>query len=125
MDQKINNRPHISIFVEENSSLNEINGVLLGIEEEQIPYKIYKKKATSAKKLGYDAAQFSPLKVGIGFSNNQITIYYKNLPAHLPYLSNKNVNRTPTDLLKKFGANSGRLVKGVPLFQLEGMEVIG
>ncbi|RKD32754.1 glycerol dehydratase reactivase beta/small subunit family protein [Thermohalobacter berrensis] len=87
--------------------------LLLGIEEEGIPYKIVKKSETSAVKLGYEACISSQLNVGIGIGcDEKVVVHYAKLPLKKPLFNidtKDNIN-----ILRILGSNAARLVKGVP-----------
>ncbi|CAC0107108.1 hypothetical protein ST616_02431 [Salmonella enterica subsp. enterica serovar Typhisuis] len=68
--------------------------VLLGIEEEGIPFLLQRHPAGDVVDSAWQAARSSPLLVGIACDRHTLVVHYKNLPA------------------------SARLVKGIPFRDL-------
>ncbi|EPJ3205425.1 glycerol dehydratase reactivase beta/small subunit family protein [Citrobacter youngae] len=88
------------------------NDVLLGIEEEGIPFVIQQTHSTDIIHNAWLAACQSPLLVGIGCSREKLVVHYKNLPTSAPlftltYQQNSHARRS-------IGNNAARLVKGIP-----------
>ena len=113
-------RPTVRIqVVEPNQS--QIRIVLDGLEEEGIPAEISPAAAASAAALGKEAAQMSPLNVGIGVNgvDGLIVLHHRDLPLERPLFIFRTKDVT-TMQLRLLGANAARLVKGEPLiFQAE------
>ncbi|GAA3601193.1 MULTISPECIES: glycerol dehydratase reactivase beta/small subunit family protein [Lactobacillaceae] len=89
----------------------KLKPMLLGIEEEQIPYQFTDIDKPTAVERAYDASVISRLSVGIGFDDDQVIVHYKNLKPDSPLFK---VAETGYDAIRKVGANAARLVKGVP-----------
>lgn len=86
--------------------------VLLGIEEEGIPFVIEEIPSGDVTHSAWLAACRSPLLVGIGCSREKLVVHYKNLPTSAPlftlmYQQNSHARRST-------GSNAARLVKGIP-----------
>ena len=86
--------------------------VLLGIEEEGIPFVIRETHSTDIIHNAWLAACQSPLLVGIGCDQEKLVVHYKNLPTSAPlftlmYQQNSHDRRS-------IGNNAARLVKGIP-----------
>ena len=86
--------------------------VLLGIEEEGIPFLLQHHPAGDVVDSAWQAARSSPLLVGIACDREQLIVHYKNLPASTPLFS----LRYHQDRLarRNTGNNAARLVKGIP-----------
>lgn len=62
------------------------NDVLLGIEEEGIPFLLQHRPAGEVVDSAWQAARSSPLLVGIACDRHTLVVHYKNLPASAPLL---------------------------------------
>ena len=93
------------------------------MEEEKIPYSLEQRNFSTATEAAYIAANTSSLNVGIGYVNNEVALHYKNLAQETPYQSIQRVVTCPPLILKSFGGNAARLVKGVPFKSIDPMEV--
>lgn len=116
-------RPVVVIYLSQISLAEEIQYVLYGLEEEQIPYSLEQENFSTAVEAAYAAANQSSLNVGIGYVNNEVALHYKNLAPETPYQAIQRVVTCPSLLLKKFGGNAARLVKGVPFKSIDLLEV--
>ena len=88
------------------------NDVLLGIEEEGIPFLLQHHPAGDVVDSAWQAARSSPLLVGIACDRHTLVVHYKNLPSSAPlftltYQQNSHDRRS-------IGNNAARLVKGIP-----------
>ncbi|MBU9788312.1 glycerol dehydratase reactivase beta/small subunit family protein [Lentilactobacillus sp. IMAU92037] len=110
-----NDRPAILIALSDklnNKLPGNLEPMLHGIEEEQIPFQMIQvADSSSAVDRAYQAAVASRLSVGISFDDQQIVVHYKNLNPNEPLFVVPIDN--PTNV-RKIGANAARLVKGVP-----------
>jgi len=110
----------IALLPEDGTTLPErLQPMLLGIEEEQIPYRFVPATADSPQTLvgrAYDAAVGSRLSVGVAYDHDQIVVHYKNLEPTEPLFE---LPITTVEATRIIGANAARLVKGVP-FKLQG-----
>ena len=93
--------PAIVIAVTDECS-EQWRDVLLGIEEEGIPFVLQPQTGGDLIHHAWQAAQRSPLQVGIACDRERLIVHYKNLPASTP-LARRNT-----------GNNAARLVKGIP-----------
>lgn len=109
-----NEKPAINIYfssyIKDKSPYNQI---LWGIEEEGIPYNVESLPLENPVELGYVAAENSKLNVGIGIGKNgNVVVHYSNLNKDEPLF--KLDIRDNYHNLRKIGANSARLIKGIP-----------
>lgn len=103
--------PAIVIAVTDECS-EQWRDVLLGIEEEGIPFVLQPRTGGDLVHHAWQAAQRSPLLVGIACDRERLIVHYKNLPASTPLFS----LRYHQDRLarRNTGNNAARLVKGIP-----------
>lgn len=78
--------PAIVIAVTDECS-EQWRDVLLGIEEEGIPFVLQPRTGGDLVHHAWQAAQRSPLLVGIACDREQLIVHYKNLPASTPLFS--------------------------------------
>ncbi len=78
--------PAIVIAVTDECS-EQWRDVLLGIEEEGIPFVLQAQTGGDLVHYARQAAQRSPLLVGIACDREQLIVHYKNLPASTPLFS--------------------------------------
>ena len=105
-------KPEIKVFYNKNSiNKSIVTQVLLGIEEEGLPYSLEEKDSNDGVELAYKAAEISHLGVGIGIGDRLVLHYIKlkeNAPLFcVPLQDNENI-------LRAIGANAARLVKRMP-----------
>nr|WP_318381119.1 glycerol dehydratase reactivase beta/small subunit family protein [uncultured Enterobacter sp.] len=86
--------------------------VLWGMEEEGIPWRWRNQPDGEVIACAWQAANHSPLLVGIACDAEQLVIHYRNLPASAPlftltHLADNHARRCA-------GNNAARLVKGIP-----------
>ncbi|TLV21361.1 propanediol dehydratase [Klebsiella indica] len=96
--------------------INLWNEVLLGIEEEGIPFRIQRAVAGEVVDNAWQAARCSPLLVGIACDRHSLAVHYKNLPASAP-LFTLMLNQD-SQAQRNTGNNAARLVKGIPFRDL-------
>jgi hypothetical protein len=105
----------IALLPEDGTTLPErLQPLLLGIEEEQIPFLFLTSSDQTSPDLvtrAYDAAVASRLSVGIAYSHDQIVVHYKNLAPDATLFTE---DVTTAKAIRIIGANAARLVKGVP-----------
>lgn len=123
MELDFNVRPEVLIYFSKTASAEDIQYVLYGLEEEKIPFSLEQKDFPTATEAAYVAANTSSLNVGIGYVNDEVALHYKNLAPETPYQSIQRVVTCPPLILKNFGGNAARLVKGVPFKSIDPMEV--
>ncbi|OVF77120.1 propanediol dehydratase [Klebsiella pneumoniae] len=103
--------PAIVIAVTDECS-EQWRDVLLGIEEEGIPFVLQPQTGGDLVHHAWQAAQRSPLQVGIACDRERLIVHYKNLPASTPLFSLMyHQNRLAR---RNTGNNAARLVKGIP-----------
>ena len=78
-------KPQIKVYYNENiKNIEYIKEILLGIEEEGIPYQVEDKQFGSAVEIAHEASLESTLGVGIGIDNNYIVLHYNKLKEESP-----------------------------------------
>ncbi len=109
-------KPAVQMFVQEPFPEDIIQFVLWGLEEEGIPAEIHIRKNENAIILGKQAANHSPLNVGIGLNDKEkkIVLHHRDLPEDKPLFSLQG-EAMQAGALRRMGANAARLVKGNPL----------
>ncbi|MFC6259551.1 glycerol dehydratase reactivase beta/small subunit family protein [Levilactobacillus fujinensis] len=110
-------RPTIVIGVngEDSAPQTQLQPLLNGIEEEQIPSSVQDIAVRDIVARAYQAALSSRLSVGIAYEDHRYVIHYKNLPEHEPLFD---VTIDDAATLRMLGANAARLVKGIPFKKL-------
>jgi hypothetical protein len=92
-----------------------IQPVLWGLEEEGIPFKINEVSGGSMTGFAKEAADSSPLRVGIGIGGSgEVVLHHHDLPAGSPLFRLSTKPWDPVQL-RRMGTNAARLVKGQPL----------
>ncbi|MDP1990794.1 MAG: glycerol dehydratase reactivase beta/small subunit family protein [Syntrophales bacterium] len=107
--------PAIWINKTRSVSTESIQPVLWGLEEEGIPFKINEASSGSMTDFAKQAADSSPLRVGIGIGGSgEVVLHHHDLPAGSPLFR---LSTKPWDpvRLRRMGINAARLVKGQPL----------
>jgi hypothetical protein len=93
-----------------------IEPILWGLEEEGIPADLQQVPSGPAEALAKQAADGSPLNVGIGINGSEevVALHHRDLPGGRPLflLGASELNHGH---LRRLGANAARLVKGEPL----------
>jgi hypothetical protein len=97
--------------------------ILWGLEEEGIPIEFGEAANGSAENLAKQAANSSPLNVGIGIDSTEqaVVLHHRDLPAGKP-LFTLNAGDFQPLRLRQLGVNAARLVKGDPLAFQSGAE---
>ena len=103
--------PAIAIAVLDDS-LADWREVLLGIEEEGIPFVVQQQAAGDVTHSAWQAASRSPLLVGIACNKQTLVVHYKNLPASAPLFTL--MSQQNSHARRCIGNNAARLVKGIP-----------
>jgi hypothetical protein len=85
--------------------------VLLGIEEEGIPF-LAPGHPAGDRGHAWQAARSSPLLVGIACDRHTLVVHYKNLPASAPLFTL--MHHQDSQAHRNTGNNAARLVKGIP-----------
>jgi hypothetical protein len=97
--------------------------ILWGLEEEGIPVEFGEAVSGSAEALAKEAADGSPLNVGIGINPTEqaVVLHHRDLPVGKPLISLRGGDTQPWRL-RQLGVNAARLVKGDPLACQSGHE---
>jgi hypothetical protein len=113
---RIARKPAVVILVVEPLSAETIAPILWGLEEEGVPAELYEVSGEEAEALAKEAADRSPLNVGIGINLNDsvISLHHRNLPRERPLFTLRSADLQPSPL-RVLGKNAARLVKGEPL----------
>ena len=90
--------------------------VLLGIEEEGIPFLLQHHPAGDVVDSAWQAARSSPLLVGIACDRHTLVVHHKNLPASAPLFTL--MHHQDSQAQRNTGNNAARLVKGIPFRDL-------
>ncbi|GAA2909689.1 glycerol dehydratase reactivase beta/small subunit family protein [Enterococcus pseudoavium] len=104
-----------TIFVTKLVADTSLAPILLGIEEEGIPYEEVVTTKLTLVEAAYELAVNSPLEVGIVMDGRQAVMHYKKLPKNEPLF----IIDTADEELRKLGTNAARLVKGIPFKALK------
>lgn len=111
-----NKKDRLAIFIGVESSYQDsrlLEQLCYGLEEEGLPFYLFIKEGFSPQALAYEAAQASPLDVGIGLgSGNKIVLQLSKLEENEPFFE----ETVDSDFKAKIiGSNAARLVKGLPI----------
>jgi len=105
-------KPEIKVYYKKNAVPHDIlTEVLLGIEEEGLPYSLVEKDSDDAMYLAYKAAEASHLGVGLGISD-KISLHFIKMKENQPLFVIDSQNSEEN--LRNIGANAARLVKRMP-----------
>jgi hypothetical protein len=120
---KIARKPVVIILAVGPTPAKTISPIFWGLEEEGVPAELYEVEGGEAEALGKEAADRSPLNVGIGINLNDsvISLHHRNLPLEQPLFTLRGADLHPSDL-RVLGKNAARLVKGEPLVLQDKME---
>lgn len=108
-------RPAVQVFTVQAKGI-DLQPVFWGLEEEGIPYEVQEAPHGGAVAVAKEAAQMSPLNVGIAVSGSEQTIvlHHRDLPAGQP-LFVVSLRQAAAKELRRLGINAARLVKTEPL----------
>ena len=109
-------RPTIRLRLNDRVDETRIAEVLHGIEEEGVPVEVTRHDQLNPLLLAHEASLESRLGIGIGISLDHVVITTEKLPADRPYLAAV-LNSSPS-IDRRAGANAARLVKRMPLTDL-------
>lgn len=111
------NKPTIKVYYDcDKLSVTDFLNVLLGIEEEGIPYDVQEVHESDVLELAYRASLDSRLGVGVGISKEGIALQYEKLKKAAPLFKIKLYQK---ELFRSIGANAARLVKKMPFKPLD------
>jgi hypothetical protein len=113
---RIERKPVVIILAVKPAPVETIAPILWGLEEEGVPTELYEVAGGEAEALAKEAADRSPLNVGIGvnLNNLMVSLHHRNLPLERPLFTLKRAELQPM-ALRGLGKNAARLVKGEPL----------
>ena len=113
----ISNKPSIKVFYDcDHLSTSSFYNVLLGIEEEGIPYEVEAVHCSDVLELAHEASINSRLGVGVGISKEGVVLQYEKLDKAAPLFK---IKFYQIDLFRKIGSNAARLVKKMPFKSLD------
>ena len=110
-------RPSVKVYYDANAVQPEkLKPILLGIEEEGIPYDIAGISESDVYEIGFKACNDSRLGIGIGVSDKKIILHFEKLKKKRPIFEIGTFERENYRIL---GANAARLVKKMPFKDFE------
>ena len=110
-------RPSIKVFYDcDHLSVSDFVSVLLGIEEEGIPYDIQAVHSADVLELAHNSRLYSRLGVGVGISKEGVVLQYEKLDKAAPLFR---IKFYQTDQFRNIGSNAARLVKKMPFRSLD------
>ena len=113
----VNTRPSVKVFYDcDHLSEADFVGVLLGIEEEGIPYDIQAEHYADVLELAHNSSLDSRLGVGVGISKEGVVLQYEKLDKAAPLFKIKFYQH---DQFRNLGSNAARLVKKMPFRNLD------
>lgn len=105
-------RPSVKVFYDSNAVQPEkLKAILLGIEEEGIPYDLAGVPDSDVYEIGFKAAKASRLGVGIGVSSKKIILHFEKLDKKRPIFE---IGTFEKENYRIIGSNAARLVKKMP-----------
>ncbi|HEM6371390.1 TPA: glycerol dehydratase reactivase beta/small subunit family protein [Streptococcus suis] len=117
-------KPVILIYKLGEVELEKLTQVELGMEEEGIPFLTEELTTTSESivSLAHQAAQSSPLSVGLAINDQEIVLHYRNLQKEQFFYRLRNYSGQTNQVLRILGTNAAKLVKGTPLIAHVALE---
>ena len=113
----VSEKPSVKVYYDISSlSVSDFLNVLLGIEEEGIPYDVQPREGLDLLELAHHASVDSKIGVGIGISKEGVVLQYEKLDKSAPLFKIKLYQK---DLYRKIGSNAARLVKKMPFKALD------
>jgi hypothetical protein len=108
-------RPSVRVLASGAANV-DLHPVFWGLEEEGIPVDINEAAHGNAVRLAKEAAQMSPLNVGIGLDGREgkLVLHHRDLPEDHPLFVLR-LNEARSQDLRRLGINAARLVKAEPL----------
>ena len=108
-------QPAVWIVKARSVSAESFQPLLWGLEEEGVPYEVREAGVGSPAALAKQAADSSPLNVGISVGGRgEVILHHQDLPEETPLFEVTPGQGRPARLLH-LGINAARLVKGQPL----------
>lgn len=117
-------KPVILIYKLGEVDQEKLNQVELGMEEEGIPFltEVLETTSESIVSLAHQAAQSSPLSVGLAINDQEIVLHYRNLQKEQFFYRLDDYPRQSNRVLRILGTNAAKLVKGTPLIPNAALE---
>lgn len=113
----LNNKPSIKVFYDcDHLTTADFLGVLLGIEEEGIPYEVQAEHCSDVLELAHNASLESRLGVGVGISKEGVVLQFEKLDKAAPLFR---IKLYQVDQFRSMGSNAARLVKKMPFKPLD------
>lgn len=110
-------KPSVKVFYDGNIlKEKDFADILLGIEEEGIPYDVQAMPTSDVLELAKKASDSSRIGVGVGVSKEGVALQYEKLDITTPVFR---IKYYQTNLFRVIGANAARLVKKMPFKSLE------
>lgn len=115
--------PVVLVYAAPPVSEKNLAPILWGLEEEGIPGKVREYPKAPVEALAGQAAEDSPLGVGIGVNGmaGVAVLHHRDLLAHGPLFTLKE-QAFESAGLRRLGVNAARLVKRMPLVFNQGVE---
>ncbi len=117
MVSHVQEKPAIYLRLSEDTDPRIWREVCLGMEEEGIPYQVESPNKHSITDDAHEAAELSPLAVGIACRGSHIILHSRNLAPDQPLFEVSQPD-LPLTVLRNLGSNAARLVKGLPFKSL-------
>ena len=113
----VSNKPCIMVYYDcDNLSESKFYNVLLGIEEEGIPYELEAVHNSDVLELAHEASVNSRLGVGIGISKEGVVLQFEKLDKASPLFR---IKLYKLELYRRIGSNAAILVKKMPFKSLD------
>jgi hypothetical protein len=106
-------KPAVEVYAHDSVADFQLEEILLGIEEQSIPYVVTHRPDLSPLDLAHAAATTSRLGVGIGVSLDYVVVTTEKLPLTEPYIAAQLNYNHDTD--RALGASAARIVQRLPL----------
>lgn len=114
--------PSIIIYLDPQCNQQTGLEILLGIEEEGIPYRVIDNPFNDPISQAYDASIESLLSVGIAYNSQGLVLHYNKLPSQRPLFTKK---EQCYSVARQYGINAARMVKGIAFVFPEGGKTNG
>ncbi|TKI08049.1 glycerol dehydratase reactivase beta/small subunit family protein [Martelella alba] len=115
MSDEQTDRPAVVIVADPALRPTDWRQLLLGMEEEGIPFVIRRPDGVlPLHAQAYEAAAASPLSVGIAIDARKAVVHEPHLAVDKPLFVMEDYRGLPAEALRGLGGNAARLVKGLP-----------
>ncbi len=121
MSMPENTHPAIVISVDQGAEQKTWQQLLLGMEEEGIPFVLHPLTSSDSSRdadalmlLAHQACAASPVAVGVAVGTRDIVVHDPHLPVDKPLFTMANYPQRAGEDLRRLGCNAARLVKGLP-----------